>query len=813
MKWIRIALFSLSIFAMSIQANAQNILNTKDLSTIKVDALTESDINQIQKDLKSKGVSIDEFKDQAIEKGMSPSEFAKLRTRLNNNKLLTDSKQSPLFQFDKNKKNTINENEDSLIVNDKDYKKLNPLIYGSELFNSTNTGFSENQNIATPLNYIIGPKDVLKLVVYGVQEYSSDLIVSKEGQVLIDNVGQLKVGGLSIDAALVRIKQQMDKTAYPSLNTSESKLSLTVGETRTIQVSVIGAMKSGKYNVSSLSNVLSVLTQAGGPNEIGSFRNIELIRNNKVESKIDLYHFMQFGDQKQMMSLKDNDVIRIPPYKSRIEIKGQAKRPGIFEPLINETFNHILDYAGGFDDTAYTALVKVIQKTDKERAVKDLTTSEFDKYKPLGGDVFMISKIIDRYQNRVKLTGAVFRPDTYELTEGMRVSDLIKKGDGLREDAFLNSAQLFRLKPNLLKEIINIDLKKANFENSTDNIFLNREDELYVTSILDLRDSITVTIYGEVHNPGKYLYNDSMTVKDLITLAGGTTYAANSKVEVARLYNQDGNEVKSNITAKIITTEFDSNLIFTSGNQNIVLKPYDVISITKKVGFTDNQIVTISGQVQFEGKYSLTSRVERVSDILRRSGGLISDAYGKGAFIKRTTINIDSVITQNTSNDTLINADLFKKDKNNNYNIQNIALDIDQILKNPGSYYDLVLSDKDEIFIPKVDNKISVRGGVLRPVTITYHEGITVNECISAAGGINQYTRRSKAYVVYYNGRAKRTKHFGFFRISPKLEPGAEVVLPESNEVKKDVATTLVQLLSFAIQLGTSVATLKLLAQ
>jgi protein involved in polysaccharide export with SLBB domain len=329
---------------MSIQANAQNILNSKDLSTIKVDALTESDINQIQKDLKSKGVSIDEFKDQAITKGMSPSEFAKLRTRLNNNKLVTDTKQSPLFQFDKNKKTTSNENEDTSIISEKDFKKLNPLIYGSELFNNTNTGFAENQNIATPLNYIIGPNDVLKLVVYGVQEFSSDLIVSKEGQVLIDNVGQLKVGGLSIDAALVRIKQQMARTAYPSLNSNESKIALTVGETRTIQVSVIGAMKSGKYNVSSLSNVLSVLTQAGGPNEIGSFRNIELIRNNRVESKIDLYHFMQFGDQRQMMSLKDNDVIRIPPYKSRIEIKGQAKRPGIFEPLINETFNHILDF-------------------------------------------------------------------------------------------------------------------------------------------------------------------------------------------------------------------------------------------------------------------------------------------------------------------------------------------------------------------------------------------------------------------------------------------------------------------------------------
>ena len=627
----------------------------------------------------------------------------------------------------------------------------------------------------------------------------------------IQNVGQLKVSGLSLEAAYERIKQLMGKRTYPSLNTSESKLSLTLSEIRTIQVSVIGAMKSGKYNVSAMSNVLSVITEAGGPNEIGSFRAIELIRNNKIESVVDLYHFMQTGDQKQMFSLRDNDVIRIPPYKSRIELKGQVKRPGIFELVNDESFKKVLEYAGGFDDTAYTDLVKVIQKTSKEKSVKDLITSDYDIYKPNGGDLFIISKIIDRFQNRVKLSGAVYRPDIYELKQGMRVLDLLKKGDGLRDDAFTNGAQLFRLKPNLVKEMVNIDLRKVLSGDKAENIFLNREDELFVSSILDLRDTFNVDIYGEVHNPGKYQYVDSMTVKDLITLAGGSTFAANKKVEVARLFKQDGEIIKTNNIATLFTTELDRNLNFTAGNEDIVLQPYDVVSITKKVGFTDNQIITISGQVQFAGKYSLISRVERVSDIIKRAGGLIGDAYGKGAYIKRESIRIDSVLKPTTSKDTLLTAALFKKDKTDN--VQNIALDIDEILKNPGSYYDLVLSDNDEIIIPKVDNKISIRGGVLRPVTITYHEGITINECISAAGGLNQYSKRNKAYVVYYNGRAKRTRQFGFIRLSPRLEPGAEVVLPESNEVKKDVATTLVQLLSFAIQLGTSVATLKLLAK
>ena len=800
MKLFFIAL--LLVFS-SIGVAGQNLLNSKDLSAFKADALTESDISQIQKDLKSKGVTIDQFQDQAIIKGMPLSEFTKLKIRLNKKTTAEDKKISPLSQLDKKKTLT----KDSTMNEEVEETKLNPLIYGSELFSQSSAGFQANQNIATPLNYIIGPKDVLKLVIYGVQEFSADLIVSNEGIVQIANVGQVKIGGLTIEAATARVKQQMSRTSYISLRTNESQIALTVGDIRNIQVSVIGAMKSGKYNVSSLSNVLSVLTEAGGPNEIGSFRNIELIRNNKVESKIDLYQFMQYGDQKQMMSLKDNDVIRIPAYKSRLEIKGQAKRPGIFEPTPNESFKNILEYAGGFDDTAYTALVKVIQKTDKERAIKDLSDSEYDKYIPKGGDVIMISKIIDRYQNRVKLIGAAYRPDTYELTQGMRVSDLIKKGDGLKEDAFTSGAQLFRLKPNLLREVVNIDLGKALAGDKSENIFLQREDELFISSILDLRDSFNVTIYGEVHNPGKYQYADSMTVKDLITLAGGSNFAANRKVEVARLYKQEGNRVSSNRIATLYTTELDANLNFVPGNSDIVLQPYDVVSITKKVGYAETQVVAITGQVQYEGRYSIVNRIERVSDIINRAGGIIGDAYGKGAFIKRETIKADTI--------SQVLKDSLKKlgvEYELPSNVQNIALDIDQILKNPGSYYDLVLADKDEIVIPKLDNKITIRGGVLRPITITYHDGITMGECISAAGGISENARRSRAYVVYYNGRAKRTKTFGFFKLNPRIEPGSEVVIPEGAQ-RKDILTGILQYVTILAQIGTSVATLKLLTK
>ena len=310
-----------------------------------------------------------------------------------------------------------------------------------------------------------------------------------------------------------------------------------------------------------------------------------------------------------------------------------------------------------------------------------------------------------------------------------------------------------------------------------------------------------------MHNPGKFTYADSMTVKDLITLAGGSTFAANKKVEVARLYKQQDGKVNNTEIATLLTTELDANLNFTPGNSDIILQPYDVVSIAKKVGFAENQIVSITGQVQYAGKYSLVSRVERVSDLLKRAGGLIGDAYSKGAFIKRESIKADTI--SQVLLDSLKKAGLSNESPTN---VQNIALDIEQIFKNPGSYYDLVLADKDEIVIPKVDNKVTIRGGVLRPVTISYHEGITMSECISSAGGITENARRNKAYVVYYNGRSKRTKTFGFFRFNPRIEPGSEVVLPEGS-VRKDAMTTILQYVTILAQIGTSLATLQLLAK
>lgn len=853
MNLIKTALLSLSFLLLTsttiLAQNSTNLLTGKDLSTIKVDALTDAEIAQIQAQLKQANVSIDMVESQAIAKGMSPAEFAKLKARLSSTK--STSNKSPLSKKTVSKR-TNNESDSSQrqsFVN-----TINPLIYGSELFANEN-GFGGNENLATPLNYEVGTNDVLKLVVYGVQEYSADLDVSKEGTVLIENVGRVKVAGLNIEAATTRIRQQMGNTAYPSLRTGESKMALTVGETRTIQVTVIGAQRSGNYNISSLSTVLNALTEAGGPSEIGSYRAIELIRNNKLVKKIDLYAFMLNGDQSQNMGLKDRDIIRIPSYTGRVEIKGQVKRPGIFEINGAENFKQFLQYAGGFDDTAYTAMVKIIQKNDKEKSVKDLSANNFASYQPQGGDVIQVSKILDRFQNRVKLTGAVFRPDVYELTPGMRIADLIQKADGLKEDAYVGRAQLIRLKPNLLKELISVNLVKALTPGAPENITLQREDELYVNSIVDLRDSLTVDLLGEVRSQGRFNYIDSMTVKDLILMAGGFTYAANKQIEVARLV-QYGEKVTDNQVATILRTEVNGDLSFNPGQENFVLQPLDVVTITKKVGYTNPEVVSIIGQVQNVGKYTLSSRVERVSDIVKRAGGLIGEAYGEGAYIKRSRFQIDTLkadesktsieeaynrkfkaqqIAERENLASIINPSSTNGIQNNvNMDVQNIkkknlkdtldilfkelnedtyqiAIDINKIMQKPGSELDLVLRDKDEIIIPKTDNRVKISGGVLRPTNIVYREGLTIGECISAAGGISEYARRGRAYVIYANGKSKRTSSFGLFRFNPTIKPGSEVVLPETNEKKDKPLTSIIQFTTVLAQIASAIATISIL--
>lgn len=771
---------------------AQDLLKGRDLSQVRVDQLSDADIAKLKAQLGSSGMTIDQAEQMALAKGMLPAEFAKLKARVlgTSNALSATGRLKVQNSVSVEK---VNNSSDSLST-EKSHEQtrplIDPLIFGSELYTSVAPNFEPNLKLATPLNYVLGPDVQILVSVYGVQEYSGDLLVSAEGSVSIPNVGQVKVAGLTIEAATQKLKTIMGSSVYPYLKSGGSKLSVTLSKIRSIKVIIIGANRPGNFTLSSLSTVFNALFVSGGPNVFGSFREIELVRNNRVERKIDLYRFLLHGDQSDNVGLKDNDVIRIPPYKTRVQLQGQFKRPGIFEVLPGEKFSDVVAFASGFTDSAYQASVKVFQRNETERQVHDLQSTAYNNYIPHTGDVFVSSKILNRFQNRVKISGSVFRPDVYELTPGLDVAGLIRKADGLKEDAYTGRGQILRLEDDLTRSIVSFDVKKA--LTGQDNPVLKREDEVLISSVQDLRDSFKVTVQGEVRIPGQYDYVSQLTLKDLILQAGGFTDAAYKNIEIARLIRRDSITPTDNRASIVINTVINGDLNGTSAN--IPIQPFDVVTIRRKAGYILPESVIVSGQVQYPGPYALVSRIERVSDVLRRAGGYTSDANPAGAYVKRYKTDMERAqaeetarrLQKNVKEKDSVKAQLVLQDIRRDYD--QIPLDMVSIMKNPGSVEDLVLRAKDELFIPKFDGQVKISGAVLMATQVPFKKRNSLRNYISDAGGYAADAWRRKTYVVYANGQASTTKHFLFMKFYPEVLPGSELIVPKRAE-KKSLST------------------------
>lgn len=769
-----------------LNACAQDLLHVRDLSKIKVDQLTDAQVIKYQQQLRAAGMTMDQAEQMAASKGMLPDEINKLKQRiamLNANRGFSGSKQNSDTLLIA-KENPV----DSIRSDKKDAPLIDPKIFGAELFNNHALVFEPNLRIATPLNYQLGPDDRLEITVYGIQEVTHSLTVSSEGNIYIPNVGQIRVGGMAIEPATSKIEEIMKRTAYPTLS-GGSKLSITIGNIRSIRVTIIGGNKPGNYTMPSLSTAFNALFLCGGPSQMGSFREIELIRENKLLKKIDLYRFLSNGDQSDNINLKDNDVIRIPAYKERIQIDGYVKRPGIFELLPGEKFVDILRFASGFSDSAYKASIKVTRFTDKELQVKDVYSKEYDSYQPKGGDFYTVDKLLGRYANRVTISGAVFRGGGFELTPSMTVSDLIKKADGIREDAYTDRGQIVRVGADLTREIISFNVK--NVLNGAEEIALKREDSVVIKSIFDLRDEYYISIQGEIRNPGFYNYRDNITLKDLIIQSGGLTDGAyERRIEVARLIRRDTLTTKDIRASEVITVNDVADL--SASVNNVSLKPFDVITVRKKPGFQELQSVTASGQLQYPGPYVLSKREERVSDLVKRAGGFTPEAYVQGAYIKRYNDDNDMAELRKQK---IAKIQSQLKDTSSKSVIQDLEKDFDQIPLNmeklirfPGSPEDVVLKGRDELFIPKFSAQVRVSGSVLFPTQIPYDRSYNLKKYLSAAGGVSEKGRRGKSYVLYANGKARATRYFLFFKNYPTVKPGAEIVVPEK-PVNKGMTT------------------------
>lgn len=789
MKKILIVLFLLVSLFQSGTVVAQDLLKSTDLSTLKVDYLADSDIAKIKAQLQSNNMTIEQAEPMALAKGMPASEFAKLKERL-----AMPATAKDLVKKDSESDGDAKEKQDAFgrkqqkIVNTKVKDSVNALVFGSELFDNPTLNFEPNLTLATPVNYILGPGDELQVSVYGVQEFNSSIPVSVEGKLTIPFVGQIPVSGMSIEAATQKIKGAIARV-YSTVASGQSQVAVSLSRIRTIKVTLIGSKQPGNYSISSLATVYNALFLGGGPGKNGSYRNIELLRNNKVYAKVDIYQFLVHGDQSSNIGLKDNDVIRIPAYNQRVTVEGQVKRPGIFEMKKGETFADLLSFASGFNEFAYTASVNVLQKTDKEYKVRDIKASEYASYKPLSGDVFRVTKILNRFENRIQIEGAVFRPDTYSFYEGMRISDLVLKAEGLKEDAYRNRARILRLKADLTNEIVNVNLGKALAGDLDADIALKKEDVVTVYSILDFVEEYKITIDGEIKKPGVYDYYENLSLNDLLVQAGGLTGSASKRVEVARMVVSEEIDDANPNKAELF------NIEIVAGNneqaKNFALQPFDVVNIRKMAVYEKPEMVTVSGAVHYAGKYVLAHKKDRVYDVIQRAGGLTSLANVEGVKIKRPIQAKQIEALEN------VNLNLGKKDSIQNklekklkedLKYATIPVDWKSIVKNPESSTNVTLFAGDEIEVVAFNEGVKVTGNVLLTSEIPYDSGKGFGYYLNAAGGVDAKAWKKKAYIIYPNGKAAVAKSFLFVRSYPQVKPGSQIVVPEKPEVKKMTA-------------------------
>jgi protein involved in polysaccharide export with SLBB domain len=796
-----------SIKFVSAQANLQNI------SSINIDDVSDQQLIQLLQQAQNAGLSDVDLIQQAQSRGMSGSQSQKLQSRIKNIRSKSGVSSTNAADSTNTQGRQLNykpDSNDSLSTQNDIFESLKPKIFGADIFKNKNSSFEPNLKLATPLNYIVGPNDQLNINVYGNSLVNWKLEVSPEGNINIPGVGILNVGGKTIEQASVAIKSRLAANNY-AVGRGTS-VQVTLGNIRSIKVIIIGQVsKPGTYTLPSLATVFNALYMAGGPTDNGSLRQIEIIRNNRIIRHLDVYDFLVKGDQKNNIGLQDQDIVRVPTYRARVELAGQVKIPALFEVLPGESLDDIINYAGGFTDSAYTARIKVSQISDQQRKITDVLEADYKNYVPLRGDKYTIESIINRFENRVVINGAVFKPGDYELQNGLTLYQLIEKAAGLKEDAFTERGTITRLKPDNSTEMIGFSVKDV--MNKTVNIPLQREDIINISSIFDLRDKYVVTINGSVRKPGKFAFSENMKVEDLILKAGGFAEGASTKrIEVARRVSNADPSSKSSSVAQVFSVNIDGPL--KPNDANFVLTPFDIVSIYSLPGYEKQKTVKVEGEVLYPGSYTIKTKNEKISDLIARAGGLTASADVEGGSLKRENIAIlgidkNKADTAAFTLERMAQANRLKrayKDSTTNADTQQrnnyVGIDLGAVLKTPGSKSDLLLEDGDIIRVPKQQQIVRVNGQVLYPSAVVYDSSKSFNDFVSNAGGYGPDALRRGAYVVYPNGTVKGTRKFLFFNNHPSVKPGSEIYVPKKSESKGNTAQNILGFTTGLASLG-----------
>ena len=661
------------------------------------------------------------------------------------------------------------------------------LVFGRNIFNSKNLTFAPSQNIATPANYKLGPGDEVIIDIWGANQNTIRQIISPDGYINVDNLGLVYLNGMSVSDADKYLRKELNKI-YSGItgNDPTSEIKVTLGQIRTIQINVMGEVAvPGTYSLSSLSTIFHALYRAGGVSNLGSLRNISLMRNGKKVANVDIYDFILKGKTMSDVRLQEGDVIIVPPYEMLVDIQGNVKRPMYYEMKNGETVQTLIEYAGNFSGDAYTKNLRVTRQNGQEYQIFTVDNIDYSVFKLMDGDVLNIGAMLDRFANRLEIKGAVYRPGIYQYSGQVNtVKLLVEKAEGIMGDAFLGRAVLHREREDLTKEVIQVDLK--NILNGTKpDIALKRNDVLYIPSIHDLQDLGTITVFGEVARPGSFPFAENTTLEDIIIQCGGLKESASSvRVDVSRrIKDSKGTQVSKEIGQMFSFALKDGFVV--DGEQGFKLQPYDQVFVRRSPSYQTQVNVSVSGEVLYDGTYALTQKEERLSDLLTKAGGLTPYAYAKGARIVRR-INEEErfrmekvldVARQSASGSDSI--DIKKLDLGNVYFV---GIDLEKAMKNPGSDADLVLREGDQLVIPEYNNTVRISGDVMYPNTVSYVKGKKLSYYIEQAGDYGQKAKKKRAFVIYMNGQVKKASKWD----SDLIQPGCEIIVPtkDKNEFK-----------------------------
>lgn len=666
-------------------------------------------------------------------------------------------------------------------------------IFGNEIFNNADVTFAPEANRPIPVNYVLGPGDKILIAVTGNSVVNFNTVVAPDGSITLREFGKVYVAGKTLENATILIKDKLRSNRFAVDNGTNVDVTLT--NIRTIQVHIIGQVQMpGDYNVSSLTTAFNALYLSGGITPNGTYRAINVIRNNELIAKIDLYNYLLKADLSDNIILRDGDIVQVKEYNVRVSMGGEVKRPANYEVLPGETLSDVIAFAGGFTDEANRFNIKALQLTDKQQRLKDIPKSEFESYVPLKGDKYNVEKILSKLENRVSIAGAVYRPGDYELADGLTLKELITKADGLKEDAYLERGYVTRLKEDNSTEVIPFYVRGV-VDGTEPDILLKREDQIQISSLFDYTDAYTVSISGKVRAPGTFPFHSGMTVEDLILSGGGFADGANMmEIEIARRVKDSDKQKKDAKLSTIIKVVVDPDLKL--ADSKFKLEAFDVISVFALPGYVKPQFVTIEGEVMNPGTFALVTKDDRISDIINRANGFTAYANLKGASLKRhDLIQTQSDYEQQQYKKQLLLqrqkeiADtnfLSEMDFNQIKRSDLVGINLPAIIENPKSKKDLIVLDGDVINVPRVLQTVKISGEVYSPKTIIYREGESLRGYVSRGGGFTEDAKISNAYVLYANGDTKSTRSFLFFRNYPNIEPGAEIYIPRKKPKREN---------------------------